>query len=69
MAGTYRTIVENDKKFREASTKTIGDYEKEAAAKKAKAAEPVKKKSGGSVKKYAKGGGCELKGKTKGRFV
>ncbi len=26
-------------------------------------------KKGGSVKKYAKGGGCELRGKTKGRMV
>lgn len=26
-------------------------------------------KKGGKVKSYAKGGGCELKGKTKGRFV
>jgi malate synthase len=26
-------------------------------------------KKGGKVKKYAKGGGCELRGKTKGRMV
>ena len=70
MAGMFRDIVENDKKFREAKWKTIGDYEKEAEAKKAdKAAEPVKKKCGGKVKKYARGGGCELRGKTKGRMV
>ena len=75
MAGTYRTIVENDKKFREAKSKSIGDYEKEAAAKKAEKSYTesggplVKKAKGGKVKKYAKGGGCELKGKTKGRFV
>ena len=75
MSGTYNTIVENDKKFREASTKTIGDYEKEAAAKKAEkdydksGGSLVKKAKGGKVKSYAKGGGCELKGKTKGRFV
>lgn len=77
MAGTYNTIVENDKKFQEArkNAKSIPDYEKEAAAKKAekaydKAGGPlVKKAKGGKVKKYAKGGGCELKGKTKGRFV
>jgi len=75
MAGTYKTIVENDKKFREASTKTMGDYEKEAAAKKAekdydKAGGPlVKKAKGGKVKCMARGGGIEVRGKTKGRMV
>jgi len=29
----------------------------------------VGKKKGGSIKKYARGGGIESKGKTKGRFV
>ena len=29
----------------------------------------IGRKKGGKVKSYAKGGGCELKGKTKGRFV
>jgi hypothetical protein len=29
----------------------------------------IGKKKGGKVKSYAKGGGCEIKGKTKGRFV
>lgn len=26
-------------------------------------------KKGGKVKKYSRGGGCEVRGKTKGRFV
>ena len=30
---------------------------------------PKFKKAGGTIKKYARGGGCETKGKTKGRFV
>jgi len=30
---------------------------------------PVAKKKGGAVKKYARGGGIEVKGKTKGRMV
>jgi len=36
-----------------------------------KAVEPtyVKRKAGGSVKKMARGGGIESRGKTKGRFV
>jgi hypothetical protein len=29
----------------------------------------MRKKTGGSIKKYARGGGIELRGKTKGRFV
>jgi len=29
----------------------------------------IGKKKGGKVKSYAKGGGCELRGKTKGRMV
>ena len=75
MAGKYREMVENAEKFKAAKWKTIGDYEKEEAAKKAekeydKAGGPlVKKAKGGKVKKYAKGGGCELRGKTKGRMV
>ena len=36
---------------------------------KQEAAEAKKMKCGGSVKKYAKGGGIELRGKTKGKFV
>lgn len=31
--------------------------------------QPIKKKKGGSVKCYSKGGGIESRGKTKGRFV
>lgn len=75
MAGKYRDMVEGAEKFKKAEFKTIGDYEKEEAAKKAekeydKAGGPlVKKAKGGKVKKYAKGGGCELRGKTKGRMV
>lgn len=30
---------------------------------------PVSRKSGGSIKKYAKGGGIESKGKTRGRMI
>lgn len=30
---------------------------------------PVAKKKGGAVKKYARGGGIEVKGKTKGKIV
>lgn len=73
--GMLDTIKDSQKKFKEASTKTMSDYEKEAAAKKAekaydKAGGPlVKKAKGGKVKKYAKGGGVEVRGKTKGRFV
>jgi hypothetical protein len=33
------------------------------------AAEAAKMKCGGKVKKMAKGGGVELRGKTRGRFV
>lgn len=68
-------IKKSYKQLKEASTKTMGDYEKEEAAKKAekeytKAGGPlVKKAKGGKVKKYAKGGGCEVRGKTKGRMV
>lgn len=70
MAGAYRNIIDSAEKFKQADFKTMGEYEKEAEAKKAKKpAVPVKKKSGGKVKSYAKGGGCEIKGKTKGRFV
>lgn len=77
MAGKYRDMVEGAEKFKKAEFKTIGDYEKEEAAKKAekeytKAGGPlVKKAKGGSCKAkgYAKGGGCELRGKTKGRMV
>jgi hypothetical protein len=29
----------------------------------------INKKCGGKVKKYARGGGIEIRGKTKGRFV
>jgi hypothetical protein len=38
---------------------------KKPAAKKA----PAKKMAMGGVMKYAKGGGCEIKGKTKGTMV
>ena len=73
--GIVDNIKKSYKQLKEASTKTMGDYEKEEAAKKAekeytKAGGPlVKKAKGGKVKSYAKGGGCEIKGKTKGRFV
>lgn len=75
MANLLDTIKESQKKFSEASTKTMSDYEKEAAAKKAekaydKAGGPlVKKAKGGKVKCMARGGGCEVRGKTKGRMV
>ena len=36
---------------------------------KQEAAEAAKMRRGGKVKKYAKGGGIETKGKTKGRTV
>jgi len=79
MAGKFREMVDNAKKVKEAydKAKTIPEYEREAAARKAeeeytKADGPlVKKAKGGSckAKKYARGGGCELRGKTKGRMV
>jgi len=73
--GAFENIKKSAEQFKEAKWKTISDYEKEEAAKKAekaydKAGGPlVKKKCGGKVKKYARGGGCELRGKTKGRMV
>ena len=77
MAGAYRNIVDSAEKFKKAKYKTISDYEKEEAAKKAEkeyteaGGALVKKAKGGSCKAkgYAKGGGCELRGKTKGRMV
>lgn len=74
MAGTYRDMVENAEKFKAAKSKSIGEYEKEEAAKKAekeytKAGGPlVKKAKGGKVKKYARGGGIEVRGKTRGKM-
>ena len=68
-------IKKSYKQLKEAKSKSIGDYEKEAAAKKAEKAYTeaggplVKKAKGGKVKCMAKGGGCEVRGKTKGRFV
>jgi hypothetical protein len=38
-------------------------------AKDAKAQPPVAKKRGGAIKKYARGGGIESRGKTRGKFV
>jgi hypothetical protein len=38
-------------------------------AKGEKSEEPKGMKCGGKAKKYARGGGIEIKGKTKGRFV
>ncbi len=74
MAGTYKTIVENDKKFQEArkNAKSIPDYEAEAAAKKAEKA--YTEAGGPLVKKMAKGGvtradGCAQRGKTRGKMV
>ena len=77
MAGAYRNIVNSAEQLKQAKWKTMSDYEKEEAAKKAekeytKAGGPlVKKAKGGSCKAkgYARGGGCELRGKTKGRMV
>lgn len=75
MAGAYRNIVDSAEQFKQAKWKTIKDYEKEQADKKAKETKPADEKKptgmkkGGKVKGYAKGGGCELRGKTKGRMV
>lgn len=70
--GMLDTIKDSQKKFKEASTKTIGDYEKEAAAKKAEKA--YTEAGGPLVKKMAKGGvtradGCAQRGKTRGKMV
>lgn len=70
-------LKEGYKKFKAAKSKSIGDYEKEEAAKKAEKAYTeaggplVKKAKGGSVKSKAssRGDGCCTKGKTKGRMV
>lgn len=70
--GMLENIKKSAEQFKDAKWKNISDYEKEEAARKAKEAkpaEPVKKKCGGSVKKYARGGGIEVRGKTKGRMV
>lgn len=75
--GVFDNIKKSYEQLKQANWKTIKDYEKEEAAKKAEkeytkaGGSPVKKAKGGSCKAkgYARGGGCELRGKTKGRMV
>lgn len=68
-------LKEGFKKFKEAKFKSIGDYEKEAEAKKAekeydKAGGPLVKKPKGMKKGgVTRGDGCCIKGKTKGKMV
>lgn len=50
-----------------ANTKLLNDAEAEYERKHGNLPKNLKK--GGKVKKFAKGGGCELRGKTRGRMV
>lgn len=75
MAGVIDTIKNSYKQFKEASTKTIPEYEKEAEAKKAekeydKAGGPLVKKPKGMKKGgVTRADGCAQRGKTRGKMV
>jgi hypothetical protein len=50
-------------------SKQLADDERTRAEEERRGGAPSGKKAGGSIKKMARGGGIESRGKTKGRFV
>lgn len=63
--GSAKDMAE-DKKLAKARGMSMAQWERSAADKKHDAPQAMKK---GGVAKYAKGGGVEVKGKTKGKLV